>query len=438
MADTSALFERTVTVLTSQIAAGELTHRQLLEAQLARIAEREPLIHAWAWHDADIVRAEFEASQAVLRGTIPEVVRATLPLAGLAVGVKDIIDTANMPTQYGSAAYRGNQPTADAVVITRLKAAGAVLMGKTVTTEFAHVHAGPTVNPHNFAHTPGGSSSGSAAAVADGMVGFALGSQTGGSTIRPAAFCGVVGFKPTYGRIGLDGVLPLSVSMDTMGLMARCVDDVALLSSVLLGHPAHIVPRTHRPRIGWYPGPHADEATLDSSSRLERAREQLLAQGAEVVSLDLPHGDFAAMSRSNRLIMAYEAARQHEALYHSRADLLGASTVKLIELGLTITDAQFEQELRHVARCRVIFQDAMQGVDALLTFSAPGQAPLVEDGTGASTFNRIWTTFGSPCLTLPAGQGAGGLPIGLQLVANHGQDYALLQLGKSFECIFEG
>ena len=438
MADTLALFERTVTALTSQIAAGELTHRQLLEAQLARIAEREPLIHAWAWHDADKVRAEFEASQAVLRGTIPEAVRATLPLAGLAVGVKDIIDTANMPTQYGSAAYRGNQPAADAAVISRLKAAGAVLMGKTVTTEFAYVHAGPTVNPHNVAHTPGGSSSGSAAAVADGMVGLALGSQTGGSTIRPAAFCGVVGFKPTYGRIGLDGVLPLAVSMDTMGLMARCVDDVTLLSSVLLGHPARIVPPTHRPRIGWYPGPHADEATPYSSNRLERAREQLLAQGADIVPLNLPHGDFAAVSRSNRLIMAYEAARQHGALFRSRADSLGASTVKLIELGLTITDAQFDQECRHVARCRVIFQDAMQGVDVLLTFSAPGQAPLVEDGTGASTFNRVWTTLGAPCLTLPAGKGAGGLPIGLQLVANHGQDYALLQLGKRFECIFEG
>jgi Asp-tRNA(Asn)/Glu-tRNA(Gln) amidotransferase A subunit family amidase len=220
--------------------------------------------------------------------------------------------------------------------------------------------------------------------------------------------------------------------------MARSVDDVALLSSVLLGHPAQVVSTSQRFRIGWYPGPDAAEAEQDAHSHLERAREQLLAQGSDVVPIRLPHIDFAAVGRANRLIMAYEAARQHEALYRSHADLLGASTVKLIEFGLSLTPMQFDQACRQVTRCRVIFQDAMQGVDALLTFSAPGQAPLREAGTGASTFNRIWTTLGSPCLTLPAGKGADDLPIGLQLVAGHGRDYALLQLGKNFESIFKG
>lgn len=439
MADTSAWFTKTVTELTGQIATGEVTRRDVLDSQLARIAEREPVVRAWASHDADQVLSEFDSqvqTPSGLHAAFAGSAHAVRPLAGLAVGIKDIIDTVQMPTQYGSAAYRGHQPATDAAVIQRLRAAGAVLMGKTVTTEFAHVHAGPTVNPHNVAHTPGGSSSGSAAAVADGMVAFALGSQTGGSTIRPASYCGVVGFKPTYGRIGLEGVLPLSASMDTMGLMARSVDDLALLSSVLLGHPARLVATTYRPRIGWYPGPNADEATNDAADRLEHARAQLSEQGIDVVTVNLPHGDFAAVGRSNRIIMAYEAARQHEAVYLRHPDLLGASTVKLIEFGLTITSGQFEQELRQAARCRVLFQDAMQAVDALLTFSAPGEAPLVGDGTGASTFNRIWTTIGSPCLTLPAGKGGAGLPLGLQLVAAHGHDYALLQLGKRFEALF--
>ncbi len=439
MADTSALFTKTVTELTGQLATGEITRRDILDSQLARIAAREPVVRAWASHDADQVLSEFDSqmqAQSVLHDALAGTSDAARALTGLAIGIKDIIDTAQMPTQYGSAAYRGYQPATDAAVIQRLKAAGAVLMGKTVTTEFAHVHAGPTVNPHSVAHTPGGSSSGSAAAVADGMVAFALGSQTGGSTIRPAAFCGVVGFKPTYGRIGLEGVLPLSASMDTMGLMARSVDDLGLLSSVLLGHPARIVATTYRPRIGWYPGPNADEATSDATDRLARARAQLSEQGVDVVTVKLPHGDFAAVGRSNRIIMAYEAARQHKAIYLRHPDLLGASTVKLIEFGLTVTPGQFEQELRQSERCRALFQDAMQSVDALLTFSAPGEAPLLEDGTGASTFNRIWTTIGSPCLTLPAGKGRTGLPLGLQLVAVHGHDYALLQLGKRFEGIF--
>jgi Asp-tRNA(Asn)/Glu-tRNA(Gln) amidotransferase A subunit family amidase len=437
MADLSALSAQTLTALGGPLASGEITHRDILESQLARIAAREPDVQAWAWHDAAQVSCDFEAQQEALHRVQADASPRPLPLAGLAIGIKDIIDTAELPTQYGSQAYRQYRPGADAQVIQRLKAAGAIVMGKTVTTEFAHVHAGPTVNPHNFLHTPGGSSSGSAAAVADGMVALALGSQTGGSTIRPAAFCGIVGFKPTYARVDLSGVLPLSASMDTMGLMGRSVADVTLLSSVLLGHPAHVASIAHRPRIAWYPGPNADEADTDSAERLVRAREQLRMQGADLVEIELSHGEFAAVGRSNRIIMAYEASRQHQALYRSHPEQLGSSTIKLIELGLSINPEQYENERKQAARCRLMFHTAMQGVDALLTYSAPGQAPLTAAGTGASTFNRIWTTLGAPCLTLPAGRGNMGLPLGLQFVAAHGNDYGLLQLGDRFEAVFK-
>lgn len=428
MAGVSDLYQYTLTELNAQTASGQITSKQVLESQLARIAAREPQVQAWAWHHPEQVRQQFDALTERQRSQ---------PLAGVAIGIKDIIDTAEMPTAYGSKAYVGHRPMQDASVIQKLKSAGAILMGKTVTTEFAHVHAGPTVNPHHFSHTPGGSSSGSAAAVADGMVALALGSQTGGSTIRPAAFCGIVGFKPTYGRIGLEGVMPLSSAMDTMGLMARSVDDIQLLSSVLLGpHSEKTVVRS-KPVFACYPGPNADEADQESVRLLARARAQLIDRGAELIEIDLPHADFDAVSRANRLIMAYQASRYHQELYRREPEKLGASTRNLIETGLAMSEDQFNAEIELAARCRTIFQEAMVGIDALLTFSAPGQAPRVEQGTGTSTFNRIWTTIGAPCVTLPAGNGHQGLPLGVQFVASHYQDDALLHLAKQFESAFK-
>jgi len=426
--DLSHLYRYTVTELADSVASGSLTAAQILEAQLARIAQRESEVRAWAWHDPRQVRDQLNSlSEVQLRQ----------PLAGVAIGIKDIIDTADMPTAYGSEAYHGWCPTTDAAVIARLKAAGALLMGKTVTTEFAHVHAGPTVNPHNVAHTPGGSSSGSAAAVADGMVALALGSQTGGSTIRPAAFCGVVGFKPTYGRISLEGVMPLSAEMDTMGLMARSVDDITLLAKVLFELFVTPVASATSPILAWYPGPNAKEAEAQSTRLLERARAKLSDHGARFVEIDLPSDVFAQVGLANRLIMAYQAGHHHESLYRSRPEKLGATTRKLIESGLAMHPEQYENQLAIAAKGRALFQQAMQGVDALLTYSAPGTAPLVQEGTGASTFNRIWTTIGAPCLTLPAGKGENGLPLGVQFVASHGRDENLLQLGKQFEALLK-
>jgi Asp-tRNA(Asn)/Glu-tRNA(Gln) amidotransferase A subunit family amidase len=402
-----------------------LTRSQILEEQLARIAAREPLVRAWSWHDPQQVRDQFAA--------LPKDT-SHLPLAGITVGIKDIFDTSDMPTTYGSAAFANHRPQADATVVAKLRAAGALIMGKTVTTEFAHQHAGPTTNPHSVERTPGGSSSGSAAAVADEMVTMALGSQTGGSTIRPAAFCGIVGFKPTHGKVSLEGVGPLSVTMDTIGLMARSMTDMCLLSSVLLeNHDLVQAPAT--PRVGWYPSPEALEADPDALRALERARDVLKAAGVQIVDIDLPAKDFLALGQSNRLIMAYDAARSYETVYRNKAADLGASTVTLIETGLLITDEQFKKELLHVEKCKALFAKAMVGVDAVLTLGAPGQAPLKSTGTGLSTFNRAWTTLGVPCITLPFGRGDAGLPLGVQFVSVLGADSKLLALGTKFEAL---
>ena len=402
------------------------TRSQLLEAQLARIAAREPLVRAWSWHDPQQVRDELAA--------LPKDT-SHLPLAGITVGVKDIFDTSDMPTTYGSAAFANHRPHRDAAAVAKLRAAGALIMGKTVTTEFAHQHAGPTTNPHSIDRTPGGSSSGSAAAVADEMVTMALGSQTGGSTIRPAAFCGIVGFKPTHGKVSLEGVGPLSVTMDTIGLMARSMSDIYLLSSVLLeNHDVLQAPAT--PRVAWYPSPEAPEADPDALRALERARDVLKAAGVQIVDIDLPAKDFLALGQSNRLIMAYDAARSYETVYRNKAADLGASTIKLIETGLLITDEQFKKELLHVEKCKALFAKAMLGADAVLTLGAPGQAPLKSTGTGLSTFNRVWTTLGVPCITLPFGRGDAGLPLGVQFVGALGTDSKLLALGIKFEALF--
>ena len=403
-----------------------LNRSQILEEQLARIASREPIVRAWTWHDPQQVRDQLAA--------LPSDTSA-LPLAGITVGIKDIFDTHDMPTTYGSAAFANHQPERDAYAVAKLRAAGALIMGKTVTTEFAHQHAGPTTNPHCPDRTPGGSSSGSAAAVADNMVTMALGSQTGGSTIRPAAYCGIVGFKPTHGKVSLEGVGPLSVTMDTIGLMARSMADISLLSSVLIEDCA-AVQAPVKPRIAWYPSPEVHEADQDAVRALERARDVLAAAGVEILDIQLPANDFLALGRSNRQIMAYDAARSYETVYRTQAADLGASTVKLIESGLQITDAQFKEELAHVQKCKELFAKAMAGVDAVLTLGAPGQAPLKSTGTGLSTFNRVWTTLGVPCLTLPFGCGDANMPLGIQLVGAANEDCRLLALGAKFEAIF--
>ena len=423
------LITQTATQLSRRIAAGEISATELNEACLARIAEREGQVRAWAWHDPEQVRRQVTGLPSDATGK---------PLYGIPIGIKDIIDTADMPTAYGSRAYADHRPAVDAVIVQRLKAAGAVIMGKTVSTEFAYMHPGPTTNPHHPLHTPGGSSSGSAAAVADTMVPLALGSQTGGSTIRPSAFCGIVGFKPTHGQVSLEGVFPLSPTMDTIGLHARSVADVALLYPVLLGRAVGVA-RIEAPlRVALHPGPAADEAGSEAWRALESAREAMHGAGITFVEDPLPADELRAAGEANRRIMAYEAGRHHQAVFRASPDLLGEVTRTMIASGLAMTRSEYEEALATAAKARSSFIRGMSAIDALLTFSAPGEAPLASGGTGSSAFNRIWTTIGAPCLTLPHGRGAHGLPTGVQLVCVNGQDARLLAIGERVEAILKG
>ena len=402
--------------------------RESLERYLARIAERDQQVKAFVWHDADYVREQYDRLSANTKN---------LPLYGIPVAVKDIIDTVDMPTEYGSKAFAGNRPKADAGVVARLRTAGAIVMGKTVTTEFAHIHAGPTVNPHNFAHTPGGSSSGSCAAVADGMVPLAFGTQTGGSTIRPSAFCGIVGFKPTYGMIPLTGVNPFSTSLDTIGIHAKEVADAAVMYSVLRGQTMPPIQQSYDLRIGWFPGPYADRAGADAQQALKLARSTLLKRsGIDFVNLELPAQDFIDLTEGNNVIAAYEAAQSHRYVYARAADVMGEATRAIIEKGMSIPEAEYKAQLDHMTKCRVKFAQALEQVDAVLTFSATGQAPLLAQGTGDSVFNRAWTSLGTPCINLPLTKGDLGLPLGVQLVSAVGRDFRLLQIDQQIEKMF--
>jgi amidase len=338
-----------------------------------------------------------------------------------------------MPTAYGAALYRGHRPSGDAALVTRLRRAGAIILGKTVTTEFAYAAPGPTRNPHDAAHTPGGSSSGSAAAVAAGMAAIAVSSQTGGSTIRPAAFCGVVGFKPTHGLIDSSGMKPLAPSSDTVGLHARNVADIALAFAVLAD--GAVPARVGSPvRIAWFPGPHAAEASPAAIAALEQVRGTLEQHGMQFAPPDIAPADVARLGECNRLIMAVEGAHSLEPEYRLHRTQLAAPTQDLIETGRAVSVERYREALEFVERHRIMFEAAMTrgSFDALLSFSAPGVAPLVADGLGNSLFNRPWSMLGAPCLSLPCGFSA-GLPLGVQLVARRGADLALLELARRVE-----
>jgi Asp-tRNA(Asn)/Glu-tRNA(Gln) amidotransferase A subunit family amidase len=416
------LWQCSAVELRAAIRDGKATVAEVAEAHLARIAAREPTLHAWVTHDPEAARAQAAGLAKAA---------ADLPLLGLPIGIKDIIETADLPTTYGSPIYRSHRPATDAVIVARLREAGALIMGKTVTTEFAHMHAGPTVNPHNAAHTPGGSSSGSAAGVAEGMIPLALATQTGGSTIRPAAYCGIVGFKPTFGLLPMAGIKPLAPSLDTLGLYGRSVADVALLFGALSGRDvsAPEAGLTRALRIGLHPGPYASRASADARAALDAACAALRAAGVVVDPINLPEALFARIGEANTTIMAYEAARSLALEFENDRPLLSANIVKLIGIGQSIAEADYRSALAAGADGRQALAEGMRGFDSLITFSAPGAAPIWAEGTGDSTFNRIWTTIGAPCITLPVSRVAStNLPLGVQLVDCVDGDSHLLQV----------
>jgi Asp-tRNA(Asn)/Glu-tRNA(Gln) amidotransferase A subunit family amidase len=310
------------------------------------------------------------------------------------------------------------------------RAAGAILLGKTVTTEFANRHPGPTSNPHNAAYTPGGSSSGSAAAVADFMVPLAIGTQTGGSVIRPAAYCGVVGFKPSYGLFPPAGMHANTESLDTVGAMARSVADIALFRAALMAIPYEKPVMPERPpRLALCRTPHWDRAEPEGRAVLEAAAARLRAAGAQIVDSELP-ADCADISEIQLRHSAYEAPRNHAPELRRHAALLSPELLDgRIAGGRKLTSDDFRTAWRQADRARAAAQEWAGEFDAVLTLPAPGQAPRTLASTGDAIFNGLWTMLHMPCLTVPAGAGPDGLPVGIQLVGRRHADRHLLDIG---------
>jgi Asp-tRNA(Asn)/Glu-tRNA(Gln) amidotransferase A subunit family amidase len=410
-----------------RIAAGELSSAALVAACLERIAEREEAVQAWVHIDA-----EHALGQARERDAAPAPLG---PLHGVPVGVKDIVDTADFPTELGTPVHAGRRPRADAACVARLRQAGAVVVGKTVTTELAYFRPGKTHNPAALDRTPGGSSSGSAAAVADGHVPVALGSQTAGSVIRPAAFCGVLGFKPTRGLVDLEGVKALSAALDTLGWFAREPEDLEVLGVVLADEwpegPSlrEAAARPEAPKIAFARTPWWDHADDDGRRAVEDAAGRLRDAGAAVRELELPE-PFAGLVDAQQEVMAFDMARSLAWEHEHHGDELSAVLRELLDRGRATGHDAAERAVALGADCRARVASLLQPGEALLVPAVIGEPPRLDGGTtGDPLFCRPWTLLGVPALAVPAGSGAGGAPVGVQLVAPAGADAELLVAG---------
>jgi amidase len=346
-------------------------------------------------------------------------------------GIKDIIDTCDMPTEMGSPIYVGHRPRADATCVALSRKAGGVLMGKTVTTEFANRHPGKTRNPHDPSRTPGGSSSGSAAAVAAGMVPLAIGTQTTGSTIRPASYCGVFGYRPTWGDLRCVGVKEAAGSLDTLGLLARSIEDIALYRDVLLGSAPEPLPdTTPAPRIGFCRTHFWSRVEPETQQLIEDAARKLRRAGATLVDVELP-ADFSDIEDVHLAISSYEFSRNFTWEIQNHWDEI-SETLRNGRLadGLACTFDRYRQARDTADRCRKLLPKAFSDCDVLLTPAAAGEAPVGLNATGDASFCIIWTTNHVPCVTLPVFQGPHGLPIGLQLVARRNADRVLFSAAR--------
>jgi Asp-tRNA(Asn)/Glu-tRNA(Gln) amidotransferase A subunit family amidase len=391
---------------------GSATSVELVEHCLARITAREPDVHAWAFVDRELALRQARArDRETPRG----------PLHGVPVGIKDIFDTCDMPTAYGSQVYQDYRPVNDTAVVAVLRLAGAVILGKCVTTEFASPVPIGTRNPHDPARSPGVSSSGSAAAVADFMVPLAIGSQTGGSTILPAAFCGVVGYKASLTGIDRGGIRHLRPTIDTMGLFARSIEDIALLRSVLVASAPARREHTGRVRIGVCRTMRWDEAQHETKHAVEAAARTLAAAGADIVNAELP-AVFAGIEETFNVIvqveglraMAWEAEHHLATMNHWLRQTLGAANPP--------GEAEYDKAQAHSLACQRALAEIFERCDAIITPSTCGEAVTDLVSVSNSAFNRVWTLMRGPCLTIPAFTGPNGMPVGLQIVGPAGDD----------------
>jgi Asp-tRNA(Asn)/Glu-tRNA(Gln) amidotransferase A subunit family amidase len=406
-----------------EIAEGRLKAEQWVQALLERVEAREPRIQAWACLDPEKALTWARESDARPPGS---------PLHGVPCGVKDIIDTAELPTEYGSPIYRGHQPRTDAACLASLRAAGVVPLGKTVTTEFAVLTPGKTRHPEDPNSTPGGSSSGSAAAVAAGMVPLALGTQTAGSILRPASFCGVVGYKPSYGSFSFSGIRHAAEGLDTLGGMARCVRDVDLLRVVLAGgEPV--------PPDGIQPGVVAlcrtavwDVVEEPMREAVESAARELEQQGVRVVEAELP-AVCDELAGAHMVIMLSELARNFTEELARHGDELSPGFRELVETGARMTAADYDRARRLAEQCRKEVDAWFAEFDLVLTAAALGEPPPELTQTGSPAANALWTVLYTPCITLPRFRGTRGLPLGMQFVAPRAADDALLAHARWIE-----
>ncbi len=405
--------------LAGRIASGDVTAEQAVRDCLARIEARDSAVGAWQLLNPEAAIAEARArDRETPRG----------PLHGVPIGVKDIIDTTGMLTEYGSVIYRGHRPAVDAACVARARSAGAVILGKTVTTEFATYQPAKTTNPRNTTHTPGGSSSGSAAAVADCMAPLALGSQTVGSVIRPASYCGVVGFKASYGRFGLTGVKELARGLDTLGFFARSVEDIALFTAAIGTRPPPDVGKVEADlpcRIGLVRTPQWSLAQRESQEAVEAAAAALAAAGHRVADIDLP-SNFEGLIDVHQTVFVYRAVRALADEWRNHRHQLGEKLHALLEEGEACSTKRYRDAETKAQQCRAALDAVFSDVDLLLTPSAQGEAPAGLESTGDPIFNRMWTLLHVPCVTLPGYRGPLGLPVGIQFIGARGCDDALL------------
>jgi Asp-tRNA(Asn)/Glu-tRNA(Gln) amidotransferase A subunit family amidase len=406
-----------------RIAVGDMTSETYTRGLLLRVRELDDSVQAWAWLDpAHAIGRARDADDRVRAGRTPG------PLHGMPIGVKDIVATRGVPTGMGSPIYSDYVPEQNAEVVDRLHAAGAFVMGKTVTTEFAFMVPAKTRNPWNSAHTPGGSSSGSAAAVACGMVPAAIGTQTNGSIIRPAAFCGVVGYKPGKGVLSTDGILPFSPTLDQPGVFARSVEDGALLVAHLAHSRWTISPQIsalkHAPRLVAVRTPVWHLASEDQRNRFAMDVAGLREAGAVIEEIELP-GSFNDAHKVHRAIMLYEAAAASRVVRESFAAKLSEFLRKALEEGDRISAAEYDRALKKKEALERDFSRFLDDFDAAITPPAAGEAPLT-DSTGDPSFCTIWSLLGVPAVTIPTGLGSHGLPMGLQIIGNQGESNHLL------------
>ena len=403
------------------IAEGSTTSVAVTQACLERIAQREETVRAWAYIDP-----EYALAQARILDNTP----TKGMLHGLPIGVKDVIDTSDMPTQMESIIYEKNQPKTDAACVAILRAAGAVILGKTVTCEFAGSHPGATTNPHNRGHTPGGSSSGSGAAVADYMVYGAFGTQTGGSVLRPASFCGTVGYKPTYNLINRAGLMFAAENLDTIGLLTRSVDDVDLIMSALLNRPkSKRYPANARPTIGLCRTHHWDLAQPETVDAIDDSVDRLQSLGAEIIDLTLP-ASFAELAKARNTLNDFERSRVMADLWQNHRDQLSDKISRQLENGTTMEYSKYLEAVIRANKCRAMLDDVFGDLDLILAPAATGEAPEGLGYTGDPQFQGCWTILHVPTISVPTHVGPNGLPVGIQLIGRRWQDEKLLSWSR--------